>query len=308
MNIEPDDIVVVDSCVPQEKLGRGVMEFVVVVTSSSSLKSQKGNPPTAVKAVEAQPKSSAQPPERMLKRCKSVPDEAAAEEIARVTKKAFDAGNLTSKNPNNTSTVHFWVKAMVKHIDGLKKKFSGEEDAFVDSLSEYESNYFRFVCGRLLQCDDVEQCRVIALLMKDISPSLLSPLGKVLVNWLASDGALDADYSELATELQLSQRADLYQSPLFVSITKLQQIRKLNEAKKAVADGKRDEEVQAILGQLRDIVTDEEIEKELSFAQGFLPVRMCEGALLVRGTGALRLVAQVGAGEERAFQLGGFRE
>ena len=63
----------------------------------------------------------AAPATRTLARTPSVPDESAAEVIATHTKRLFGEGKLTGGEQNN-QCVEFWMKQMLAHLEGLRKK------------------------------------------------------------------------------------------------------------------------------------------------------------------------------------------
>ena len=149
-DVDPQGVWIVDTCVPQEKLGRGVVEFKVSVTSTSSLPSSgrsssssglqplAANVPTALvdSSVAATPTTSvvastaaaSQPQpksERMLKRNISVPDDdTAAEQMAKDTKKAFQLGKLVSADTHDPTTAEFWTR-YVHARQGPPQHFQG---------------------------------------------------------------------------------------------------------------------------------------------------------------------------------------
>jgi hypothetical protein len=154
--IDLNEVVFVDSAVPQMKLGCGVLEYSVSVNSVK--KSKPGLPSSSGQVV---PKASASPEakkpaeERTLKREHSVTEEAAAEEIAKTTRTAFENNLLCSDDSRNNTTVEFWLQGMIAHIDGQKRRWVGDSAGFVGSLDGWSSQYFRFVCTRLLGVTDL---------------------------------------------------------------------------------------------------------------------------------------------------------
>ena len=185
-DVDPQGVWIVDTCVPQEKLGRGVVEFKVSVTSTSSLPSSgrsssssglqplAANVPTALvdSSVAATPTTSvvastaaaSQPQpksERMLKRNISVPDDdTAAEQMAKDTKKAFQLGKLVSADTHDPTTAEFWTRAMSTHVKGLHNTFKGQPEKFIGSLDLYASQFFKFVTTKLLEVAAAHVCLI----------------------------------------------------------------------------------------------------------------------------------------------------
>jgi hypothetical protein len=84
-----------------------------------------------------------------LKREVSGTEQDAAEQIATLTKAAFERGELLSITKSSATSVQFWMESMSDHIDALQKK--DPSDSFVANLDKYCSLYWRFVSTRLLE-------------------------------------------------------------------------------------------------------------------------------------------------------------
>ena len=109
----------------------------------------------------AAPQTAAPQPQitmRTLKREDSISDQDAAEQIALDTKTAFEKGWLIGGDKRSSNSVEFWMKAMLVHIQSLKRKYDGEVD-FVSQLDSYAAMYWRFVCTRILDVAEWSQAK-----------------------------------------------------------------------------------------------------------------------------------------------------
>ena len=173
----------VDSCVPRMQLGLGVLEFEVSCSQTDTCKGQAASP--GIPAIANGPGSAASagpgqdqlsrsgsaaseasgqsPPakRRCLEREDSKPDQSAAEEIAVMTKKAFEERKLISCEESDATTANFWIKAMTCHVLSALRKFNGDKAEFVNTLDEYAAQYFRFVCVRLLEVSDIQAAKTL---------------------------------------------------------------------------------------------------------------------------------------------------
>jgi hypothetical protein len=131
-----------------------------------------------------------QPTMRTLKREESISDHEAAEQIACDTKTAFEKGWLIGGDKRSSNSVEFWMKAMLAHIQSLKRKYKGEAD-FVVELDSYASMYWKFVCTRILDVAEWSQAQPLGKILEVVQQefgSLLSPLGQSVVLLLSKGG------------------------------------------------------------------------------------------------------------------------
>jgi hypothetical protein len=197
VSIDPDGVKVYDGAVPQIDLGIGVMELQCALHNKQTLKGRQPEVQPAGRAIEIEATGETPPPpapksaaRKLLKRESETPDEVGAERMAKDTHNSFLKGALVSKDPNDTTVAVFWVRQMTRFTLGLQKSWKGPPEEFAASLDEYVSQYFRFVCTKLLDVVKVDDAQVIAKAFSEILqklPDLLSPLGQVLVEFLTAE-------------------------------------------------------------------------------------------------------------------------
>ena len=175
-----------------------------------------------------------------MRKQESVPDETAAERLARDTEACFKKGALVSVDVNDAGCVAFWVKAMSSHVLRKQSSFVGMPEEFVSSLDSYASQYLNFVCTQLLEVEKVSDARSIAAEMKGVIAKceLLTPFGKVLMDFLSdSESKEPAEWSRKAETLSLSNKGELFRSKLWAALLMEKQSGKVKELKALTQNG-----------------------------------------------------------------------
>jgi len=186
---------------------------------------------------------------------------------------------LLSKDVNDIGCVACWVKAMSNRALRKLNKFTGSDDAFLNSLDAYASQYFSFGCTQLLDVEKISDARNIAMEMKEVigKRHLLAPFGKVLMDLLDGADKKTEEWSRKAETLPLACQGELFRSKFWAALRFQQQSGNVKELRVLTQQNKTaDFLTQAET--VRDLLTDAKVKENLEFApNGF---RMTEHDVL----------------------------
>ena len=186
-------------------------------------------------------------------------DNMAAERIALDTQRCFAKGQLTSQDPHDTSVANFWLRQMTQYTLTLKANFTGDPAEFCNSLEDWVSQYFRFVCTKLLDIDSLHDAKQLADSVQPILqlPELLSPLGQFVLEILTEDIPKGTDLTEKVAKLLLDARHNVFNSKLWGALQYEEQLSKVSHLKQLTKQNKVAEFFEAVDTCCTDIVHQE---------------------------------------------------